>query len=158
NDSGNYAIFSNQMLDGELINRVQVNQGTTDVDSPTASAIGGTVAFTTRTPAEEFGGELKGSVGSFNYNRIFGLIDTGMIGDSGASAWAAASYQRYEKFKGPGTLTKKQVNARIFKDFGDSGDFMSLAAHLNINRNNFYRNPTLAQWNSTHYRFENFNA
>src|SRR6185503_13519288 len=38
NDSGNYAIFSSQLLDSENITRVQVNVGTTDVDSPTASA------------------------------------------------------------------------------------------------------------------------
>src|SRR5262245_15521579 len=45
NDSGNYALFTNQMLDPELVDRVDVNLGTTDVDSPTASATGGTVAY-----------------------------------------------------------------------------------------------------------------
>ena len=48
NDSGNYALFTNQMLDSELIDRVDVNLGTTDVDSPTASATGGTVAYRTQ--------------------------------------------------------------------------------------------------------------
>ena len=38
NDTGNYAIYTNQQLDGELISRASVNMGTTDVDSPTASA------------------------------------------------------------------------------------------------------------------------
>ncbi|MES1202401.1 MAG: Plug domain-containing protein, partial [Pseudomonadota bacterium] len=38
NDSGNYAIFSSQLLDPELITRANVNMGTTEVDSPTASA------------------------------------------------------------------------------------------------------------------------
>ena len=33
NDTGNYAIYSNQQLDPELIERVGVNQGSTDVDS-----------------------------------------------------------------------------------------------------------------------------
>ena len=42
NDSGNYAIFSNQQVDPEVIEQVSVNLGTTDVDSPTASAAGGT--------------------------------------------------------------------------------------------------------------------
>ena len=50
NDSGNYALFTNQMLDSELIDRVDVNLGTTDVDSPTASATGGTVAYRTKRP------------------------------------------------------------------------------------------------------------
>jgi iron complex outermembrane receptor protein len=36
NDSGNYAIYPNQQMDSELIAKVDVNTGTTDVDSPTA--------------------------------------------------------------------------------------------------------------------------
>ncbi|NBW90516.1 MAG: Plug domain-containing protein, partial [Gammaproteobacteria bacterium] len=35
NDTGNYAIYSNQQIDPELIDAVDVNLGTTDVDSPT---------------------------------------------------------------------------------------------------------------------------
>src|SRR5689334_10592608 len=38
NDTGNYATFTNQIVDTEIIDRVSVNQGTTDVDSPTASS------------------------------------------------------------------------------------------------------------------------
>ena len=40
NDTGNYALFTNQLLDPEVIERVDVNLGTTDVDTPTASATG----------------------------------------------------------------------------------------------------------------------
>src|ERR1700710_2787569 len=45
NDTGNYAIFSNQMLDSELINQVNVSLGSSDVDTPSASASGSTVAY-----------------------------------------------------------------------------------------------------------------
>jgi len=51
NDSGNYALYTNQILDPELIERIDVNLGTTDVDTPTASATGGTVAFRSLTPS-----------------------------------------------------------------------------------------------------------
>ena len=40
NDTGNYALFSNQLLDPEIIEQVNVSLGSTDVDSPTASATG----------------------------------------------------------------------------------------------------------------------
>jgi len=53
NDSGNYAIFSNQQLDPELIEQVNVNLGSTDVDSPTASAVGGTVNLRSMTPTKD---------------------------------------------------------------------------------------------------------
>ncbi len=48
NDSGNYAIFTNQLGDSEIIGDVTVSQGTTDPDSPTASATGGAINYRTR--------------------------------------------------------------------------------------------------------------
>lgn len=143
NDSGNYALFTNQMLDSELIDRVDVNLGTTDVDSPTASATGGTVAYKTRKPTEEFGGQATLSGGDFNYRRAFLRLDTGEVGPWGTKAFFAASYQNYDKFKGPGELEKKQVNAVVRQDF-DNGNFVSLGFHFNRNRNAFYRTASNA--------------
>jgi iron complex outermembrane receptor protein len=141
NDSGNYALYPNQMLDPELIDRVDVNLGTTDVDSPTASATGGTVAYRTRRPQDEFGGQAVVSFGDENYRRGFLRVDSGEYGESGIRSFFAASYQKYDKFKGPGDLEKKQFNAMVRKDF-ENGDFISLAAHYNENRNAFYRNAS----------------
>ena len=144
NDTGNYAIYSNQQLDTELVDRVVVNLGTTDVDSPTASATGGTINYVTIRPTAEPGIMGQVSVGSDDYFRVFGLINTGEWGDTGLSAWISGSMQEYDKFKGPGELEKWQVNGRLYWDLGD-GDFMSIAAHYNENRNPFYRNLTLSQ-------------
>ncbi|NOU02885.1 MAG: TonB-dependent receptor plug domain-containing protein, partial [Novosphingobium sp.] len=77
NDSGNYAIYSNQQIDPELIDQVNVNLGTTDVDSPTASAAGGTVNYRTKTPDHDFGAMLSGSYGEFDFMRMFAKIETG---------------------------------------------------------------------------------
>ena len=117
NDSGNYALFTNQMLDSELIDRVDVNLGTTDVDSPTASATGGTVAYRTKRPTEEFSGEAVLSGGEHNYMRGFLRLDSGAFGPWGTKAFVAGSYQKYDKFKGPGDLEKKQFNAVIRQEF-----------------------------------------
>jgi len=138
NDSGNYALFTNQMLDSELIDRVDVNLGTTDVDSPTASATGGTVAYRTKRPEEEFGGEVVLSAGEFDYRRGFFRLDSGAFGPWGTKAFIAGSYQNYDKFKGPGELEKKQFNAVIRQDF-ENENFISLAFHYNENRNAQYR-------------------
>ena len=43
-----------QQLDPELIEQVNVNLGTTDVDSPTASAVGGTVNLAHATPSHQW--------------------------------------------------------------------------------------------------------
>ncbi|MEO8063923.1 MAG: TonB-dependent receptor [Pseudomonadota bacterium] len=145
NDSGNYALYTNQMLDSELIDRVDVNLGTTDVDSPTASATGGAVAYRTRKPTDDFGGQAVLSGGDNNYKRAFLRVDSGEFGPYGTKAFVAASYQNYDKFKGPGELEKKQFNAVIRQDL-ENDDFISLAFHYNVNRNAFYRTTSAANY------------
>lgn len=146
NDTGNYAIYSSQQLDPELIEEARVNLGTTDVDSPTASATGGTINYNTRRPTDEMGLIIQPSIGSFDYKRIFGMFDTGEFTSFGTKAFVAASYTNYDKFKGPGELDKQQYNARVFQPLGDNGDFVSIIGHWNRSRNNFYRNLTLAEY------------
>ncbi len=144
NDSGNYAIFPNQQLDPELIDQVNVNLGATDIDSPTASSSGGTVNYRTVMPSDDFGILLSGSAGDYDYFRLFGKIDTGEIGPWGTKLFVSASTARNDKFKGPGEIEKQQYNARIYQPIGSNGDFISLAGHWNVNRNNFYRNPSVS--------------
>src|SRR5690349_5727143 len=154
NDSGNYALFTNQMLDPELVDRVDVNLGTTDVDSPTASATGGTVAYRTRKPTDEFGGQAVLTGGENSYKRGFLRVDSGEFGPWGTKAFVAASYQKYDKFKGPGELNKKQFNAVIRQEF-ENENFISLAFHYNENRNAFYRNSSAANFNAFGRDYEN---
>jgi iron complex outermembrane receptor protein len=145
NDSGNYALFTNQMLDSELIDRVDVNLGTTDVDSPTASATGGTVAYRTRRPTEEFSGQATLAMGDHDYRRAFLRLDSGAFGPWDTKSFFAASYQAYDKFKGPGDLQKKQVNLGLRQDF-ENGNFVTLMGHWNQNRNDFYRTTSAANY------------
>src|SRR3546814_12993908 len=37
-----------------------------------------------------------------------------------------------------GRVRKKQFNARVWQPIGDNGDFVSVAGHYNVNRNNFF--------------------
>jgi iron complex outermembrane receptor protein len=139
NDSGNYAIFSNQQLDPELIEQVNVSMGSTDVDSPTASAVGGTVNYRTMTPSKEFGGRVLGSLGQFDFRRIFALVNTGEIGPWGTRAYFAVSNAKnHNPFNNYGVVDKQQYNAKIYQPIGSNGDFISVAGHWNQNRNNFF--------------------
>jgi iron complex outermembrane recepter protein len=146
NDSGNYAIYSNQQLDPELIEQVNVNLGTTDVDSPTASAVGGTVNYRTLNPTEDFGVKLSGSAGEFEFFRIFGLVNTGTFTPFGTRAWFSASTtSNNNPFNNYGKIKKQQYNAKIYQPLGDSGDFISVAGNYNENRNNFFGSLPLRQ-------------
>ncbi len=138
NDTGNYAIFGGQQMSPELIDQVSVNLGTTDVDSPTPSAAGGVISYRTRLPSKDMGLLAKGSIGTFDFRRAFLMADTGEFTRFGTRAFVAVERSTNDKFKGPGENDKRQVNARIYQPIGSNGDFVSLAAHHNRNRNHQY--------------------
>jgi len=139
NDSGNYATYSQQQIDPELIEQVNVNLGSTDVDSPTAAATGSTVNYRTRNPAEEFGAYMSGSVGEDKFFRMFGVVDTGEIGPLGTRAFVSASHSENDNpYNNYGRIRKDQYNGKIYQPIGGNGDFVSIAAHYNENRNNFF--------------------
>lgn len=154
NDSGNYAIYPNQQLEPDLIEKATVNLGTTDVDSPTAAAAGGTINYVTRKAADEFGVRAEVGVGSNNFQRYYGTLETGRIGPFGTKAWISGLYTTNDIFKphdavadAPGKIEKWQLNARIDQEFGDIGQ-ASLIFNYNENRNNFINRVTLAQFNA----------
>ena len=148
NDTGNYAVYSNQQLDSELISQATVNLGSTEVDSPTASATGGTVNYVSRMPSEEFGGILQYGYGSNDFGRVFGLIDLGSFGPFDTRAWASISDTEYDHFLGNfGGVEKTQFNARVYQELGGS-DFVSAAFHFNQNRNNFIRSYAISTFDA----------
>lgn len=144
NDSGNYSIYSNQQLDPELIQEVNVNFGATDVDSPTASASGGTVNYRSLTPTDKISAAGAFSHGTNDMNRAFVLLNTGTFTSFGTKAWLSASTQTYDQFRGYGKINKQQFNGKIYQPIGSGRDFISIAAHYNQNRNSSYSNPTIA--------------
>ena len=154
NDTGNYAIYTNQMIDPEIIQTIDVNLGTTDVDSPTASAIGGTINSRTRLPGQEMGGMVSLSSGQENFRRIFGMLDTGAFGPWDTSAFVSGSYSENDKFKGPGEIFKRQINGRVHQGL-ENGNFISAAFHFNVNRNNFYRNASDATFRQIGRDYDN---
>lgn len=165
NDAGTHAIYSDRQIDPEIIERVVVNPGTTDIDSPAASTVGGTINIVTARPKADPGMTVSTAFGSDAYQRFFVRGDTGAFGPWGTEALLSASYQTYDAFKGPGDLEKTQVNGRIFQDLGD-GDFISFAFHGNRNRNapigDYYGNyessctrPTPVGGTSQHEAFSN---
>ncbi len=146
NDSGNYALYFSQQLDMELIERVSVNLGTTDVDSPTAAATGSTVNYRTRVPSEEFGVKLVGSAGEYGFFRVFGMVDTGNLTSSGLRAFISASnLTSTTTFYREGKIDRQQYNARLYQPLGDNGDFISVAGTYDVNRKNFFGSVALRE-------------
>ncbi|MCT2399726.1 TonB-dependent receptor [Novosphingobium mangrovi (ex Huang et al. 2023)] len=151
NDSGNYALYTNQMLDPEIIESATVSLGSTDVDSPTASAAGGTINIRSIDPSDDFGvltsltyGNViaRGHPGDRMMYRGFILVNTGEFTAAGTKAWFSASKTENDStFSNYGGVDKQQYNGKIYQPIGDNGDFISVAGHYNENRNNFNGSP-----------------
>ncbi|MBU0669173.1 MAG: TonB-dependent receptor plug domain-containing protein, partial [Alphaproteobacteria bacterium] len=151
NDSGNYALYTNQMLDPEIIEYATVTLGSTDVDSPTAAAAGGTINIRSKTPDDDFGvltsstyGNIisRGDPGDRMMYRFFAKVETGELTPGGLKAFISASTTENDSvFSNYGGVNKQQYNAKIFQPIGSNGDFVSIAGHYNENRNNFNGSP-----------------
>ncbi|OYW76095.1 MAG: hypothetical protein B7Z26_10805, partial [Asticcacaulis sp. 32-58-5] len=143
NDSGNYAIYTNQMIDSELLCSASVSTGATDVDSMSSSATGGTVNVSSCPPLEDFGTTLKLAYGEENHKYGFVKVDSGAFGPWGTRAYIAYTgthtdtWGKEINMNDEGKLQKNQLNAMVYQDIGDNGSFISAAVHWNENRNNF---------------------
>ncbi|MCP9223528.1 TonB-dependent receptor [Erythrobacter sp. LQ02-29] len=147
NDSGNYALYTNQMLDPEIIEYATVTLGSTDVDSPTAAAAGGTINIRSKVPDDEFGvltslsyGNIiaRGNPGDRMMYRFFAKVETGELTPGGLKAYFTGSKTQNDSvFSNYGGVDKQQFNAKVFQPIGLDGDFVSIAGHYNENRNNF---------------------
>jgi len=144
NDAGNYAIYSGEGLDSELIDQVNVSLGSTDIDSPTASATGSTVNYTTRLPTEDFHVRLSGSIGQWDYFRMFGVVDTGAFGPFGTRMFLAASHaENNNPFNQANGLQKDQYNFKLYQPIGSNGDFVSVAGQYNHGRSDNFSSVPL---------------
>ena len=148
NDTGNYAIYTNQQLEPELICQASVSTGATDVDSMTASAVGGTVNMVTCKPEDKMGGVVKISGGDYGFVNGFVRLDSGKFGPFGTKAFVAYTDQKYDTWQrdniAPGELKKQQFNAFIYQDLPNDS-YVSMALHFNKNRNRSIYNQTAAQ-------------
>jgi iron complex outermembrane receptor protein len=138
NDGGNYAIYAGELVDPEVIANVNVITGSTEIDAPTSSSLGGLININTLTPTKDFGGFLSLSGGSFDYGRAALLVNTGEFGPFGTRAWIEGSDQSNHLAYGAGGDQKKQVNAKIYQPLGHDGDFIALAGFWDEQNAGFY--------------------
>jgi iron complex outermembrane receptor protein len=129
NDAGNYAVYAGERLDPEFLSNVNVITGSSEVDAPSASSLGGTINYNSINPAHTFGGLADASAGSFGEQRYAALINTGDVGPIGTRGVVEGSYTQDNKFTtGFGRDYKWQVNGKVYQDLHHDGDFVSVAA------------------------------
>jgi iron complex outermembrane receptor protein len=128
NDAGNYAVYAGERLDPEILQSVNVITGSSEVDAPSASSLGGTINYNTINPADHFSGMANVSGGSFGAQRYQALIQSGSIGPWGTKGFVEGSYVTDNKFTtGYGRDWKWQVNGKLYQDLHHDGDFAAVS-------------------------------
>jgi iron complex outermembrane receptor protein len=146
NDTGNYASYPGEYLTGEVTDRVTVNIGQAEIDSPSASAIGGTVNIITKTPPRTLGAIASASGGSYGYYRGYAELDTGEIGPWGTRAFFSANGVHSNSWQSSNQpIEREGVDFRVYQPLRDK-DFISIAGTYNSNRAYFYESNSLAQF------------
>lgn len=143
--ASNWSVFPGQWIDTENTDVVTLNQGSADLASPNVNASGGNVDLFLHTPTKERGGLLDLSFGTDNARRIFMRGESGVIGDTGLSAFASYSHMDADHFRGPGKDTKDHLALGVVKDWGGGSKSKLAFTYSEIMRDT-YKNPTLAQW------------
>jgi iron complex outermembrane receptor protein len=145
NDSGNYAVFPGEYLTSELTDHVTVNMGATSVDSPTASAVGGTVDLVSKIPTKDRELIIAPTVGSNNFTRYYVEGESGEFGPWGTRFYLAGNYDHADKWVRSGDEMKEGFDARIYQPLKGS-DFISLAASYVVEHDYFYQSSSPAQF------------
>ena len=153
NDTGNYAMYPGEYLVMEAVDHITVNMGQTEVDSPTASALGGTVNVIAKKPPVEAGGMVDAQVGSYNFERVYAELDTGAVGPTGVRSWVSFNDLDSNKYKGAGELKRWGVDGAVYQPLSGS-DFISVGFTWASDRPDFYDSASLAQINQYGYHFD----
>ncbi|NII10783.1 TonB-dependent receptor [Oleiagrimonas sp. C23AA] len=80
----------NRFLDSENLAEATVSQGTADIGSPSAQALGGTLSYVSSDPRNDAGLRVDQSIGEWNAKRTFVRYDTGALFNN--STYAYLSY------------------------------------------------------------------
>jgi iron complex outermembrane receptor protein len=101
-------------VDNENLGRIVASPGAGDVALPSYSSLGPMVSYFTNAPSGEFGGTVGITTGSDNLLRSFVRLETGTW--NGFSAYVSRSKIDSDLWRGPGTIDREHIEAKIQYD------------------------------------------
>ncbi|MEH3106037.1 MAG: TonB-dependent receptor [Sphingomonas fennica] len=107
-------------VENENLQRVTANQGAGEVSSPSYASLGPIVQYVTTPPAEDMGAFGQFTIGSNDQRRGFIRLDTGSHG--GLSAYASYSRLDADVWRGPGTIDREHVEAKVRYEIDNRSD------------------------------------
>jgi iron complex outermembrane receptor protein len=129
-----------------------VSNGAGALGTASASNLGGTIEFFSRDPAATMGVAANATYGSSDTLRLFGRIDSGDVGN--LRGYVSVGYLDANKWKGEGTQSATQVNAKFV---WDAGSTFKVTGFLNYSdrAENDYQDMSLEMIDRLGYKWDN---
>ncbi|MHA6718147.1 TonB-dependent receptor [Sphingomonas sp. RS6] len=141
-------------ITSENIAETRVSQGSGSIGTQATNNLGGTIEFVSSDPKETLGADLNGTVGSDNFWRLFGRIDTGELTPGGTRAYVSYLHSDTDKWKGWGSQRVNQVNAKIVTPL--SPDLRAVGTFdYSDRRENDYQDMSLSMIKRLGYNWDN---
>jgi len=123
NGNSNYGGGSkaNRYIDSPNMLYAEVSQGTADLSSPSHEALGGTINFVSKNPADDFGVTANVSLGTSKANAsyYFARVDTGEFADNTFAYFSASTMKADSWMDGLGDMKRDHISAKVISDVGD---------------------------------------
>ena len=109
-----------RLFDSSNLSGVDVSQSAGSIGAPSNQALVGHINYLTKDPEKTFGARVEGALGSANYKRAFGVINTGEIAQGVTSYMSIAKdeYQNSYVNNPAGKNTKSHVDIKINNALG----------------------------------------
>lgn len=138
-----------RFIESSNIGKITVSQSAGDIGAPSRFALGGFIDFVTDAPRKDFGGTIEAGVGSFDFRRIYGRIDSGEIAP-GLSGYFTYSHQENDIWAGRKSRGSERdhYELKVVKDF-DSGSFVKARVSYNDQTDNDFNIVTKGEFEAS---------
>jgi iron complex outermembrane recepter protein len=150
---GNYnGLHISRAVSPENIGVVELAQGTGALGTASTSNLGGTLAFHSIAPKEDFGIYVTTSYGDNSALHEFARIDSGVL-PGGGSGFVSYGFQQSDKWKGDGLQKQQLINAKYVQPIGTAA--VSGFFDYSVRRETDYQDLSLALIKRVGYKWDN---
>ena len=135
-----------RFIESSNVGKITVSQSAGDIGAPSRFALGGFIDFVTDAPRKAFGATVEAGVGSFDFRRIYGRVDSGEIAP-GLSGYLTYSHQENDIWAGRNSRGSERdhYELKVVKAF-DDGSFVKARVSYNDQTDNDFNIVTKGEF------------
>lgn len=153
NDSGNFAVYPQEFIDNENVCTTSVAQGSTELETPSGGASGGSVGVITCDPTDKFRARVAQTLGGLSMTRTYVRLDSGRFMNNKAKAFLSYSHTEADKWKGEGKAKRDHIDFGFSLDLNEDNKILGSVLYNRAVNNNIY-SMSLAELNTRGYYYD----